>query len=56
MQKYKLKYVLGKLTKFVDQQRLGEVEDSSLDHYVKRAVHIEHILPVTPTDEILAGI
>jgi uncharacterized protein with ParB-like and HNH nuclease domain len=53
MQKYKLKYILGKIAQFIEMERLGETEAASLDPYVKKSIHIEHILPENPTEEIL---
>jgi len=53
IQKYKLKYIIGKLAQFVDRARLGETENSSLEPYIKKSIHIEHILPESPTSDIL---
>ncbi len=53
MQNYKLKYLLAKLTQFIENERTGENEGSNLDFYLKRSIEIEHILPETPTKEIM---
>ncbi len=54
MQKYKLRYVLSKIAQYVDTQRLGDTLDISISNYLKRSIHIEHILPQNPTTELLS--
>lgn len=51
MQKYRIHYVLAKLTSFVDQQVLGNEDEQPLDAYYRRGIQIEHILPDTPKEE-----
>jgi uncharacterized protein with ParB-like and HNH nuclease domain len=53
MQKYKLKYILGKIALYVDNQRIGDTQSISIANYVKRSIHIEHILPENPEKELL---
>jgi len=50
LQKYKLKYILAKLSQYVDKMRLGEFEHEEISSYLKSTIQIEHILPDTPTD------
>jgi uncharacterized protein with ParB-like and HNH nuclease domain len=52
LQQYRLKYILAKISKYVDQQKLGEKEPDSLDNYIKSKIQIEHILPDSPTEEL----
>ena len=48
--KYRLKYILGKLSQYLDEIAYGPRE---LDTYIQRRVDIEHILPVGATQEII---
>ncbi len=52
IQKYRIHYVLAKLTSFVDQQVLGNNEEQPLDAYYRKGIQIEHILPDTPKEEL----
>ncbi len=51
IQKFRLRYILGKLTQYVNEQAYGETE-IDLDRFIQ-ARDIEHILPQTPSIEIL---
>jgi uncharacterized protein DUF1524 len=42
-----LKYVLAKLTQYVNEQGYGA--ETPLSHYTNSAVYIEHILPQSPS-------
>lgn len=53
VQKYKLKYILAKLSEYVDRKRIGRDQPSELDVYINKSTNIEHILPDTPTDDII---
>lgn len=53
VQKYKLKYILAKLTEYVDRKHLGNESPLDLDIYLNKNVNIEHILPETPTKEVV---
>lgn len=44
LQKFKLKYILAKIIQFVEKERSGGC-DESLEPYLKKNIHIEHILP-----------
>ncbi len=48
---YRVKYIVAKLTQYVDEQAYGS--DSwagSLSTYINKDVHMEHILPKNPTE------
>jgi uncharacterized protein with ParB-like and HNH nuclease domain len=51
LQKYRLKYVLAKLTQFVDQQAYRDTEGTRwLSRYVSSDLQVEHILPQSPSE------
>ena len=50
LQQYRLRYVLAKLTQYVDMHYMGVKELDGLDNYLK--LEIEHILPSTPTVQL----
>lgn len=52
--KYRQRYVLSKLTQFVDQDAFGNQAAYSLQRYLDSSVHIEHILPQRPTFQVAA--
>lgn len=52
LQKYRLRYVLAKLTQFVDENAWDTSANTDLAKYLDKKVHVEHILPDTPTAEI----
>lgn len=54
MQKYRIRYLLSKLTQFVDEKAWGSSVNTDLGKYLDKAVHVEHILPNTPTDLLKA--
>lgn len=47
IQQYRMRYILAKLTQFIDEQAWGV--KFPLDKYINGAVHIEHILSQKPT-------
>jgi hypothetical protein len=51
IQKFRLRYVLGKLTQYVNEQAYGETE-TELGRFIE-ARDVEHILPQTPTSEVV---
>jgi len=53
LQKYRLRYVLAKLTQFVNEQALGSEASASLQFFLDGANHIEHILPQHPSEAAL---
>lgn len=53
LQTYRLKYILAKITQYVDQQILGYYEDRNLENYIMKGIEIEHILPWKPPTQEL---
>ena len=53
IQKYRMRYILAKFTQFVENQAGRSVPN--LDPLLTSKVHIEHILPQTPTTELRAS-
>ena len=51
MQQYRVKFILGKITAYVDMLRLGESDVGDLSNYTQSAVEIEHIMPQTCDDK-----
>lgn len=51
IQNFRLKYILAKLTQFVDDEHEGATTVSPLEHYYSSKTEIEHILPQTPFSE-----
>jgi len=56
LQQYRVRYILAKIAQYVDSSRTGIVTASSISNYIKAGVEIEHILPQTPTTEMLEQI
>ena len=54
LQKYRLKYVLGKLTQHINERAFGEETQGNLDDFIDGSIHIEHVLPQRPSTEALA--
>jgi hypothetical protein len=52
IQQYRMRYILAKLTQFVERQAWGNPAHANLDQYIDSSVEIEHILPQQPTDEV----
>lgn len=50
LQKYRIRYLLAKLTQYVDMQYQGQSKPDKLDYYIKQ--DIEHILPSSPQEEL----
>lgn len=51
MQQYRIKFILGKITAYVDALRLGKTAVEDLTVYTQTAVEIEHVMPQTCTDK-----
>lgn len=50
---YRIKYVLAKLTQYIQEQAYkGDTTYSELNNFLKTKVEVEHILPQTPTEDI----
>lgn len=52
IQRYRMRYILAKLTQFIEQQAWGNAAHQSLDQYIDSAVEVEHILPQNPTSGV----
>lgn len=56
LQKYRLRYVLAKLAQWVDEQAWGsDSRYSNLANYISNKIDVEHILPQTPSPEVIAA-
>lgn len=56
IQKYRMRYVLGKLAQYVNEQaydRKEKTEATRLETFINSKVHVEHILPQTPSLKVL---
>ena len=51
MQQYRIKFILGKITAYVDSLLLGKTTVDDLSQYIDSAVEIEHIMPQTCDDK-----
>ena len=52
IQKYRMRYILAKLTQYIEERAWGSPTHAQLDRYTDKSVHVEHILPQTPTAEV----
>lgn len=52
LQVYRVRYILAKLSMFIDQSRINAIQPCSIESYIKN-YEIEHILPQTPPQELL---
>ena len=51
LQKYRLRYILAKLTQYLDEKAWGTYPNTDLGSYlIGGGVHVEHILPATATE------
>jgi hypothetical protein len=50
IQFYRLRYIMAKLSQFIEEKAWSNVHD--LDHYLASSIDIEHILPQTPRDDV----
>ncbi len=53
IQQYRMRYILAKLTQYIEQQAWNNPAHESLDQYIAKTVEVEHILPQTPTPEVM---
>lgn len=51
IQQYRMRYILAKLTQYIEEQAWGSPTYAMLDRYIDKSVHVEHILPQTPDGE-----
>lgn len=52
VQKYRMRYILAKLTQYIELQAWNNAAHASLDQYIDPNVDVEHILPQKPTPEV----
>lgn len=55
LQQYRMRYILAKLTQYIEEQAWGNPAHGHLDHYIAKNVEIEHILPSTPQPDVRAA-
>jgi hypothetical protein len=53
IQQYRMRYILAKLTQYIEQNAWNNPAHSSLDQYIASTVEVEHILPQHPKAEVL---
>jgi len=52
LQRYRIRYLLGKLTQYINEQAFGSSgSETDLKTFVNKKVHLEHILPEIPSIE-----
>jgi hypothetical protein len=54
IQQYRMRYILAKLTQYIEENAWGSPTYTQLDHYITKTVEVEHILPQQPTAEVRA--
>lgn len=52
IQQYRMRYILAKLTQYIEQQAWNNPAHDSLDQYIASTVEVEHILPQNPKNEV----
>ncbi|MCD6327067.1 DUF262 domain-containing protein [bacterium] len=50
IQQYRMRYILAKLTEHIDRRAYGD-KGTGLKQYIAKTVHVEHILPQTPSQK-----
>ncbi len=55
IQQYRMRYILAKLTQFIEEKAWGNPTYGWLDHYTAKTVEVEHILPQNPRDDVRAA-
>ncbi len=55
IQQYRMRYILAKLTQYIEERAWGSPTDAQLERYTDKSVHVEHILPQTPTPAVREG-
>lgn len=56
MQQYRIKFILARITAYVDALRMGKNDVSDLSNYTETAVEIEHIMPQNCKDKSVYGV
>jgi hypothetical protein len=52
IQQYRMRYILAKLTQYIEQQAWSNPAHENLDQYIASTVEVEHILPQKPKAEV----
>lgn len=52
IQQYRMRYILAKLTQYIEEQAWGNPAHTQLDLFFTGNVEVEHILPKNPTAEV----
>ena len=52
VQQYRIRYILAKISQYVEHQRQGAYIPQVLDNYITKGIEIEHILPFTPDNNL----
>ncbi|MBZ0264209.1 DUF262 domain-containing HNH endonuclease family protein [bacterium] len=52
IQQYRMRYILAKLTQYIEKQAWSNPAHDSLDQYIASTVEVEHILPETPKEVV----
>jgi hypothetical protein len=55
IQHYRIRYILAKLTQYVEELAWGNPSHGRLEHYITKKVEVEHILPSNPRPDVRAG-
>ena len=55
IQQYRMRYILAKLTQYIEERAWNSPTYARLERYTDKSVHIEHILPQTPTPAVREG-
>jgi len=56
LQQYRMQYILAKLTQYINEKAFGNSgAEASLGTYINSQIWLEHILPQTPTNEVLTN-
>ncbi len=55
IQQYRLRYILAKLTQYIEKKAWSNPAHENLEQYIASTVDIEHILPQTPNDLVRAA-
>ena len=55
IQQYRMRYILAKLTQYIDQRAWDNRAYATLEQYMESSVHVEHILPQTPASGVREG-
>jgi hypothetical protein len=52
IQQYRMKYILAKMTQYIEKRAWGNSAHANLDQYIASTVEIEHILPQRPYEAL----